>query len=39
MTVHERTHSGEKPYSCRYCAYRAAQKSTVTVHERTHSGD
>ena len=36
MTVHERSHTGEKPYGCRYCEYRAARASHITVHERSH---
>jgi hypothetical protein len=37
--VHERSHSGEKPFGCRYCDYRAARASDITVHERSHSGE
>jgi uncharacterized Zn-finger protein len=36
VTVHERSHSGEKPYSCRVCDYRAAQSINVRKHERRH---
>jgi KRAB domain-containing zinc finger protein len=32
-------HSGEKPYGCRYCEYRAAQASAIIIHERVHSGE
>jgi uncharacterized Zn-finger protein len=39
ITVHERSHSGEKPYGCRYCEYRSATASKITVHERSHSGE
>jgi uncharacterized Zn-finger protein len=34
VTRHERVHSGEKPYGCHYCEYRAADASNVTAHER-----
>ena len=37
ITVHERSHTGEKPYACRHCDYRASVKSSVTTHERTHA--
>ncbi|XP_068240480.1 longitudinals lacking protein, isoforms H/M/V-like isoform X17 [Palaemon carinicauda] len=35
---HFRTHTGEKPYTCPYCPYRAAVKSSVIRHARTIHG-
>jgi len=34
-----RTHTGEKPYACSICSYRAAEKGSLTTHMRTHTGE
>ncbi|XP_053383325.1 uncharacterized protein LOC123541529 isoform X2 [Mercenaria mercenaria] len=37
MMRHIRTHTKEKPFSCRYCNYRCSRKDNLKVHELKHS--
>lgn len=36
IVKHVRTHSGEKPFKCMYCNFRASQKYSVLRHESRH---
>ncbi|ESN98701.1 hypothetical protein HELRODRAFT_137935, partial [Helobdella robusta] len=36
LTVHRRSHTGEKPYRCPHCPYACAQSSKITRHLKTH---
>ena len=38
LVIHQRRHTGERPFSCTDCSYKTVSGSILTVHMRKHTG-